>query len=66
MAKITVQDFVQREHPNLDENLIVSAVTGSLRELLVGASAQPESAILEIIGIPYNHAVLLLAQLSVK
>jgi hypothetical protein len=47
-----------------DENMIASAVTGSLRELLVGASAQPESAIQEIIGVSYSHAASLLEQLS--
>ncbi|UUZ47716.1 hypothetical protein LP420_31895 [Massilia sp. B-10] len=47
-----------------DENMIALAVTGSLRELLFGASAQPESSIQGIIGVPYSHAVLLLEQLN--
>lgn len=46
------------------EELTTLAVTASLRELLLGASAQPKSAIHEIIGIPYSHAASLLEQLN--
>lgn len=62
-------DQVHSQWPDVeggDENMIACAVTGSLRELLVGASAQPKSAIQEIIGVPYSHAALLLEQLNAR
>jgi hypothetical protein len=62
-------DQVHSQWPDVehgDENMTASAVTGALRELLMGASAQPESAIQEIIGVPFSHAALLLEQLNAK
>lgn len=62
-------DQVHSQWPDVecgDENMIALAVTGSLRALLVGASAQPKSAIQEIIGVPYNHAALLLERVNAR
>lgn len=62
-------DQVHSQWPDVDrgdEDMIALAVIGSLRELLMGASAQPKSAIQKIIGVPYRHAALLLEQLSAK
>jgi hypothetical protein len=65
-------DFVEFDHvvsdwPNVrkgDEDVATLAAIGSLRELLLGASAQPNSAIQSVIGIPYDRAASLLEQLS--
>jgi hypothetical protein len=47
-----------------DAEIAGLAVTGSLRELLLGASAPSQSAIQKIIGIPHNRAMLLMEQLG--
>ena len=65
-------DFVQfdqvlSEWPDIqkrDEDVAALAAIGSLRELLIGASAQPKSAIQSVIGIPYGRAASLLEQLN--
>lgn len=60
-------DQVLHQWPDIEmmhEELTTLAVTASLRELLLGAWAQPKSAIHEIIGIPYSQAVSLLEQLN--
>jgi len=60
-------DQVLGQWPDIEqgyEEIAALAVTGSLRELLMGASAQPRSAIQEVIGLPYSRAVSLLEQLN--
>ena len=60
-------DQVLGQWPDIEqgyEEIASLAVTGSLRELLMGATAQSRSAIHGIIGIPYSHAASLLEQLN--
>lgn len=62
-------DQVLGQWPDIEkeyEEIAALAVTGSLRELLMGASAQSRSAIQEVIGLTDSRAASLLEKLNKK